>query len=196
MARKIDENKINAIKKATIETVVLEGISGASVSKIAEKAGVSVGYLYRFYKGKRELLEALFEERFELIHSLLLQEIEKQTTVKDIVSSFVQRLYKTAEEEPQSISFTHKLLSDFSFELSIDFKKNVEKICDEVLKKGKVTKEIDSRINGEILYSIIVGGVLNFINIRFRNIFGENSFVKQDIDSTVQLVLKTLAPNF
>lgn len=195
MARQIDENKLIAIKRATIAIVVQEGISGASVSRIADKAKVSTGYLYRFYRGKRELLEALFEERFEMIHSLLLQEIETKSTIKDIVSSFVQRLYSTAKKEPKSIIFTHRLLSDFSFELSQDFKKNVAKICNDVLKMGKLTKEIAPEVNSEILYAVIVGSVLNFINIRLRNIFQDNEFVQQDIDTTVQLVLKTLAPN-
>ncbi len=195
MARQVDENKIIAIKKATIEIIVQEGISGASVSRIADKAGVSAGYLYRFYRGKRELLEAIFEERFEMIHSLLLQEIERQATIRDMVASFVQRLYTTAQAEPQNIIFTHRLLSDFSFELSQSFKKNVEKICNEVVKIGKATKEIDSKITNEILYAVIVGGVLNFINIRLRNIFDETEFAQRDIDMTVELVLKTLASN-
>lgn len=195
MARQIDENKLKAIKKATIEIVVLEGISGASVSKIAEKANVSVGYLYRFYKGKRELLEALFEERFQIIHNLLLQQIQKQTTVKDIVAVFVERIYNIAKKEPQAISFTHKLLSDFSFDLPKEFKENVGKICTEVIELGKKTGEIDSKINNEVLYAVIVGGVLNFVNIRLRRIFEEEYFTEEDTATTVHLLLKTLAPN-
>ncbi|MBS9766345.1 MAG: TetR/AcrR family transcriptional regulator [Flavobacteriaceae bacterium] len=192
MARQIDEGKLEAIKKATVEIVVSEGIAGASVSKIAEKANVSAGYLYRFYKGKRELLETLFEERFEIIHNLLLHEIEQQKTVKGIVSIFVETVYGIANNEPQMISFISKLLSDFSFDLPCKFKDNVATICKKVIEIGTKTKEINPKINDEVLYIVIVGGILNFVNIRLRNIFEKKSFQQEDTDHTVELLLKTL----
>lgn len=195
MARQVDESKMKAIKKATVETVVLEGVSGACISKIAEKANVSVGYLYRYYKGKRELLEALFEERFEMINSLLNKEVNTQKTVRDVVFVFVVAIYEVAKKEPQTISFTHKLLSDFSFELPKEFKKEVSNICSKVIELGKKTGEIDPLITEELLYAIIVGGTLNFINIRLREIFNRKKFSKEDIENTTQLLLKTLAPN-
>lgn len=192
MARQIDERKLEAIKKATVEIVVSEGITGASISKIAQKANVSTGYLYRFYKGKRELLETLFEERFEIIHNLLLHEIERQKTVKGIVSIFVERVYGIANNEPQMISFISKLLSDFSFDLPKQFKENVSKICKKVIEIGSETQEINPKINDEVLYIIIVGGMLNFVNIRLRTIFEKKSFEQEDIDHTIELLLKTL----
>lgn len=195
MARQIDKNKLKAIKKATIEVVVSEGISGASISKIAEKADVSVGYLYRFYKGKRELLEILFEERFKMIHSLLQEQVNTQNTVKDIITVFVNTVYDVAKKEPQTISFSYKLLSDFSFELSKEFKNNVAYTCSEVIKIGNRTGEIDEKINKETLYAVIVGGMFNLINIRQREIFEKENFSNEDSQNTVQLLLKTLAPN-
>lgn len=195
MARRIDENKLIAIKQAAIEIVVAEGISGASVSKIAQQAEVSVGYLYRFYKGKRELLEALFEERVDSIHDLLLQQIERQSSVKDILDVFVSRMYFIAQQEPQNISFTHKLLADFSFEFPKSFKLKVSRICEQVIAIGKETKEISPDIDGETLYAIIVGGTLNFINIRLRNIFEKQSFRQEDSKKLLHLILKTLANN-
>ncbi|PVX51950.1 TetR family transcriptional regulator [Balneicella halophila] len=195
MARQVDENKINAIKKATVETVVIDGISGASISKIASKAGVSVGYLYRFYKGKRELLEALFEERFQMINNLLLDQVYTQNSVEDIVTFFVKTIYEIANTRPQSISFTHKLLSDFSFELPKEFKKDVTNICQRLIKLGHKTGEIDADITDEIIYVLLVGGVLNFVNIRQRRIFEDKEFTQEDVVKTTELLLKALSPN-
>lgn len=64
MAKQIDITKIEAIKTATIKIVVTHGIAGASISLIAKEAGVSDGYLYRHYSGKRELIADLFTQRF------------------------------------------------------------------------------------------------------------------------------------
>ncbi len=193
MARQIDEGKLEAIKQATVEIVVSEGIAGASISKIAQRANVSAGYLYSFYKGKRELLETLFEERLQVIHDLLLHEIEHHKTVKGIVSVFVETIYDIANKEPQMISFISKLLSDFSFDLPKKFKESVTKICKKVIEIGTETREINPKINDEVLYMVIVGGILNFVNIRLRNIFEKKSFQQEDTDHTVELLLKTLS---
>lgn len=193
MSRHIDENKIKAIKKATIEVVVREGVSGASVQKIAQKSKVSVGYLYRFYKGKRELLEALFEERCQVILALLREQVSSQKTVKGIVTLFISTIYNVVQREPQAIGFTHKLLSDFSFELPKEFKADVNQICTEVIKIGQKTGEINPKITNEILYTVVLGGVFNFINIRLRHIFEEKPFDTEDITTTTNLLLKTLA---
>ncbi len=194
MARQVDENKIQAIKQATIETVVLEGISGASVSRIAERAGVSNGYLYRFYKGKRELLEALLEERLKMIHVLLREQIVVHSSVENMIKVFVKAIYKVAMESPLTVSFSYRLLTDFSFELSKDLKNQIIKTCSEILEIGHRTGEINTSINNEKFYAIVVGGMLNYINIRLRNIFGASTFTDDDIESSIQLLLKTLTP--
>lgn len=194
MARRVDENKLISIKKATIESVVMDGISGASISKIADKANVSVGYLYRFYTGKRELIEALFAERFNMIQSLLEEQVTSLKSVKEILHVFVKTIFDSSKVDPQSICFTFKLLSDFSFDFPENFKENVNNICSQILKIGRKTGEIDKDIDNEILYTLIVAGLFNFINIRSRAIFKDEPLDEEDIDKTVYLLLKTLAP--
>lgn len=125
MARQVDENKIQAIKEATINIVVSDGISGASISKIARKAQVSEGYLYRFYRSKRELLEMLFIEGFYKMLSLLELQVDTKHTVEEIVVAFSNRIYELVETEHNIVSFHHKLLTDFSFEIPEKCKNNV-----------------------------------------------------------------------
>lgn len=146
MARQVDENKIQAIKEATINIVVSDGISGASISKIARKAQVSEGYLYRFYRSKRELLEMLFIEGFYKMQSLLELQVDTKHTVEEIVVAFSNRIYELVETEHNIVSFHHKLLTDFSFEIPEKCKNNVQEICTKILAVGKETKEIDEEL--------------------------------------------------
>ena len=52
MAKKVDQTKIERIRNASVEVISEHGILGGSVASIAERADVSVGYLYRHYPGK------------------------------------------------------------------------------------------------------------------------------------------------
>lgn len=192
MARQIDENKIQAIKKATIDIVVSDGISGASISKIAREAQVSEGYLYRFYRGKRELLESLFTDGFDKMQFLLEQEVETKHTIKDIITAFSKRIYELVETERNIVSFHHRLLTDFSFEIPEQCKENMKEICEKILLVGKQTKEIDEQITAEQLYAIVVGGILQFVNTRLRNIFSDAPFSKEDIALSVDITLKAM----
>lgn len=195
MARQVDENKIQAIKEATINIVVSDGISGASISKIARKAQVSEGYLYRFYRSKRELLEMLFIEGFYKMLSLLELQVDTKHTVEEIVVAFSNRIYELVETEHNIVSFHHKLLTDFSFEIPEKCKNNVQEICTKILAVGKETKEIDEELTAEQLYAIVVGGTLQFINTRLRNLFSDAPFSKEDIAKSVTIILRTMKRN-
>lgn len=195
MARQVDENKIQAIKEATINIVVSDGISGASISKIARKAQVSEGYLYRFYRSKRELLEMLFIEGFYKMLSLLELQVDTKHTVEEIVVAFSNRIYELVETEHNIVSFYHKLLTDFSFEIPEKCKNNVQEICTKILAVGKETKEIDEELTAEQLYAIVVGGTLQFINTRLRNLFSDAPFSKEDIAKSVTIILRTMKRN-
>ena len=52
MAKKMDMTKLDRIREASVEIISEHGILNSSVASIAERAGVSVGYLYRHYPGK------------------------------------------------------------------------------------------------------------------------------------------------
>lgn len=195
MARQVDENKIQAIKEATINIVVSDVISGASISKIARKAQVSEGYLYRFYRSKRELLEMLFIEGFYKMLSLLELQVDTKHTVEEIVVAFSNRIYELVETEHNIVSFHHKLLTDFSFEIPEKCKNNVQEICTKILAVGKETKEIDEELTAEQLYAIVVGGTLQFINTRLRNLFSDAPFSKEDIAKSVTIILRTMKRN-
>ena len=67
MAKKVDQTKIERIRNASVEVISEHGILGGSVASIAERADVSVGYLYRHYPGKTELINDLLENALNAI---------------------------------------------------------------------------------------------------------------------------------
>ncbi len=192
MARIADEKKLEAIKTAARNIVVMEGISSASISRIAAKAGVSAGYLYRYYSGKRELLEALFEESLGVIQSLLSTYAANKSTIKEMVTAFTTRIFEVAATDIEAVSFQHRLLSDYSFEIPQKTLQEMRKLFKSIVKWGHETKEINPRITAEHFYVIAIGGLLEFINIRTRGLFITDQFTQEDVDRQIAFILKAL----
>ena len=60
--RNRDLEKQQRIKRATVELILREGIAGASVSKIAKRAGVSAATIYVYYNSKEAMLSEVYSE--------------------------------------------------------------------------------------------------------------------------------------
>jgi len=50
---------VEAVLEATLQVLVREGLSGLTTTRVAERAGVSVGTLYQYFPDKQSLLMAL-----------------------------------------------------------------------------------------------------------------------------------------
>ncbi len=66
-----DQNKVNAIHKATIELVTKTGFSRLKMAEVAKKSKIATGTLYVYYTSKEELINDVYvstkKEIFEAI---------------------------------------------------------------------------------------------------------------------------------
>ncbi|PZQ54250.1 MAG: TetR/AcrR family transcriptional regulator [Novosphingobium pentaromativorans] len=62
---------IEAIHCATIQVLLTGGIGRLTTTRVAERAGVSVGTMYQYYPHKQALLFALVERQFNLIETAM-----------------------------------------------------------------------------------------------------------------------------
>ena len=56
---------VEAIMQATIQVLLKDGKAKLTTTRIAERAGVSVGTLYQYFPNKRSLLQALLKEHLD-----------------------------------------------------------------------------------------------------------------------------------
>ena len=87
------------IEQAAIALFISEGIDAATTRRIAELAGVSEGALYRHYKGKDELAEALFLSIHQKMSELLIAAALSANELDARVSAVVSAYCKLADEE-------------------------------------------------------------------------------------------------
>ena len=60
--REKDNNKVAAIFKATLKTVLREGFSALKMGSVAKEAGIATGTLYVYFESKEELINELYLE--------------------------------------------------------------------------------------------------------------------------------------
>ena len=72
MARARSGDKPADIRRATVAEIAANGVAGASVNRIAERAGLSVGSIYRYFDSKDALLRAIYLRVKADIHAHLM----------------------------------------------------------------------------------------------------------------------------
>jgi len=79
LARTKSGDKPNAIRSATIGEVAAIGSTAVSVNKIAKRANLSVGTLYRYHKTKDDLLFWVFQQVKADIHETIMSAAHENT---------------------------------------------------------------------------------------------------------------------
>jgi AcrR family transcriptional regulator len=86
---------VEAISEATIQVLLSHGTERLTTTRVAERAGVSVGTLYQYYPNKHSLLFALLEDHLDKVSSAVEAACEGARgkplaeMMKDVVEAFV-----------------------------------------------------------------------------------------------------------
>jgi AcrR family transcriptional regulator len=192
MARSIDESKIERIKEATIQMVVSKGFGNASISEIARKAGVAEGYLYNFYKGKTELVEALLHTHIKELTDKLESLLSSALTVPEIIDQFIRELFATASKNPEKMKFLYVLLNDYNFKIQDEQRDKIFQLCRQVKEKALLSKENRQDIDEEEIYLIGVTYPIQFINLRLKNFFYRSELGQNEIEKVIRICNNSL----
>ena len=192
MARLIDEGKIQRIREATIELVVQNGYGGAAISTIARRAGVAEGYLYRFYKGKHELVtELLFSKVARIIERLEFL-LNSCTSVRDVIGQLISEYFKMASDSPEEIKFIHVLMHDYNFQVTDEQRQHIKSLCERVIQMGITNGEVSERISYEEAYVMVVIYPIEFINLRMKGFFGNIAWTKEEENRVAEFSINAL----
>ncbi len=84
---------VEAIAEATIQVLLAVGLDRLTTTRVAERAGVSVGTLYQYYPNKQSLLFAVLEEHMDKVSEAVEMACEdaRGKPLLEMVSDVVQR---------------------------------------------------------------------------------------------------------
>jgi AcrR family transcriptional regulator len=192
MAKSIDASKLERIKEATVELVVKCGYNSASVSLISKRAEVAVGYLYRFYPSKYELVSDIFKSKIEQLVDVLDVLFEQKNSIHEIVYEFVAHIINRATDFPIQTKFLFMLIHDYSFEIDRGMAYRLKETFEKIVQKGQQNGEIGPTITSEDLYVLIVGQTLLYIDSRFRQHFGNDVLENDMAERVANVCLKAI----
>jgi len=95
------EDKRGRILSAAVEVFAQRGFFSARVNDIARCAGVADGTIYRYFKGKDDLLISLFEDRMEKIIKVFRQELGTLNDPREALRRFMELQLRLVVDQPQ-----------------------------------------------------------------------------------------------
>lgn len=193
MARITDPSKIERIKKATMDLVVKYGYRGTSIGAIANEAEVSMGYLYRHYKGKSDLIEDLIEYNFNIFKDIF-KSIAGGTTVKEIFYNITNILFDLAINYPIHAKFLCSLIFDQSFEIKKrKFKETgADKLVNTILELGIKNGEINPKITLQEIVLVLFTITFHYIAINLDEDNDKEKFTEKQARRVTEICLNAL----
>ena len=173
MAKKTDTSKIERIREAAVEIISEHGIPGSSVASIAERAGVSAGYLYRHYPSKEELINDLLEDTLNVITDKISTLIATYDNIPAVVSGIVDFIIESAEANPHKNKFLIMLLNDFSIQIAARARERIEDIARMLIEVGRRTRSVREGLTTDDLYIALVGIPMQYIAVRYKFNFND-----------------------
>ena len=100
-----DEKKFEAISQAAIHLIITEGLSGASMSKIAKQAGVSAATIYIYFTNKEEMLSELYRSCKQKMSVELLKNVDTEGNIEKALRQLWRNLYRYIPTHAEEFSF-------------------------------------------------------------------------------------------
>ncbi len=142
MARTKSGDKPNALRAATIGEVAKVGSTAVSVNKIAKRANLSVGTLYRYHEAKDDLLFWVFKQVKSDVHDAMMTAAHEKDGAAERLRAMWFALVEYGFAAPHDFLFAEMM----SAELRGAFQRDLvlEKIEHEVL--AEIQAGIDSQV--------------------------------------------------
>ncbi len=102
----------NSIIKAAMQLFARKGIHGTNSKEIAEKAGVSIGSFYSYFKNKKVLLLEMLEEYLDAHYSRIWDTLENQALERlerGDIRAIIENVFAAYDISPEFHRQTHAL---------------------------------------------------------------------------------------
>lgn len=103
-----DEQKRQAVIRATVKLVNETGFAAASVAKIAKEADVSPATLYVYFENKEDLIVSTYVEIKRRFGDAVMREYDPSLPIRDILQRFWRNAFHYIREEPALFHFSEQ----------------------------------------------------------------------------------------
>ncbi len=136
----------NQILSAARELLAENGIAGTSMNQIAERAELSVGTLYIYFKNKEDLYASLQEEGLDLLYDSITKAVEKGGTPLDKLRQIARTYLKFSEKEKNYFEIINYFLTTPEIVFPQELKERIDahgnkivRLVEDILKKNTIS---------------------------------------------------------
>ncbi len=153
---------VEAIFDGTIQVLLASGLEKLTTTKVAERAGVSVGTLYQYFPNKESLLSAVLNRHLTrvVVAIELACEQAKGKTTEIMAIALVQALLQAKFREPLASRALYAVTADaFSKELIATVTQRSQQAIGDMLSTSSNHKFRDLSVTNLVLVTSLVGPV-------------------------------------
>lgn len=155
---------VDAIYEATIQVLLSDGPHRLTTTRVAERAGVSVGTMYQYFPQKQALIHALNERYLELLAEKIEATCRKQhgAPAGAMVEALVDTYWQAKTDRPEVTRALYRSVADLDNSALIDhFARRVDKATIAMLETASDMRLADVETVNRTLVTVIFGTVRN-----------------------------------
>lgn len=105
---------VGALHTATIQVLTREGVGGCTTTRVAERAGMSVGSLYQYYPNRDALLAAVLEKHLDSVAGAVehVCRVHRDKPVLEMASALVTTFLAAKLRDPQESKALYAVAGD------------------------------------------------------------------------------------
>lgn len=151
---------IEVLHEATIQVLLKEGIVKCNTTRIAERAGVSVGSIYQYYPNRDSLLAAVLQRHLdsvaEKIEELCLK--HEKTSIQTLISALVDEIILAKLSNPEESKALYAISGERGgLDLSKRMNDRMLAAVSNLLESASDIEFDDSQIVAEFVLGAIMG---------------------------------------
>lgn len=193
--RKISEEKQNKIIEAALNEFALYGYSEANINKIAERANISVGSLYKYFNDKQNLYQTVVNISSDTLKEVLGQIVNENDDIFVIIEKIIRSIQKHGRTHENMFKLYNEMTAENNSELTWKTAGRVEGVTadlyaaliEKAQKQGFARKDIDPRYFAFFLDNLFMllqfSYSCEYYKERLKMYVGENAICDDDLMS-------------
>ena len=154
MYKKLDDEILNNILESGIDEFVDRGFSGANMRGIAQRAGVSVGVIYKYFSDKDSFFRACLDHSLQLLDNVLAEAIKEEDDIDSCIRNIVYALVRHSEQHSNYNAMYNEITAGGCRVYAAEFAKEIETRSAQVYSRliakaqaqGRISKDADSGV--------------------------------------------------
>ena len=192
-----DAIKEETVKQKAIEMLVLKGIEGFSMNKLAKESNISVATLYIYYSDKDDLIRKIGIEIGQLFFSEMIKFFSPKLSFRDGLYNQWKNRTEFTQKNPLKVA-CWELLSHSSYrEIILNESLSEFKIVMTQFLENAIEKKELVPVSIEVFWSVAYGPLYHLLRFdnEQKNFTGEYfKLTEEKFDTAFELVIKALTP--